>query len=166
MMRIISLIFVVACGLLCGCHKTIMELPSDLRGLYKGTYAVTNNYGTDKATTFEGPVTFAFGRDFTIAYLRTLGHKEPIGEDIDYLCIGEKPLLPPQGGGKYSILDGWIILTDTANRTADMDWLPIILTGYFEHSFDGKNLTMTQNNRTYGRFHKIVLVKEKFGETS
>jgi len=111
---------------------------------YINPFFVQNNgvhcYNTDSSFTDSGPATFIF-------------------TDTSYSCWGEKYLLPPSGGGKYSIIDDKMVLNDTSYHTAEFDWT-LILNGEFDYWFDGKNLRLEQSDRAHNRRHKILLVRE------
>ncbi len=109
-------------------------------GCYKGTYSITHYYNTDSSFTDSGPATFIF-------------------TDTSYSCWGENYLLPPSGGGKYSIIDDKMVLNDTAPHTAEFDWT-LILNGEFDYWFDGKNLRLEQFDRAHNRHHKFLIVRE------
>lgn len=137
---VLSVASAAFCFLLGGCQ--IGNEPSrtqDLQGVWEGTYTRTDHFGTDSALTQEGSATFRF-------------------TGTEYSCYGEEFYLPPGGAGNYRISDSKIILTDLAGHTAEFDW-SLILSGEFDYSFDGKNLTLTQHDTKRERFHRATLTK-------
>ena len=139
-----------------GCNWNEGEQP-DITGIYRGTYTIIQNFGTDSSLTNQDSIIFTFGQYITLSFLRNKGNK--VFDNIEYYYIGDKPFLPPTGGGKYSNNGGKIILNDSIMHIALFDW-SLILQGQFDYSFDGKNLIMVQNDLQYKRFHKLILSKQ------
>lgn len=109
-------------------------------GTYNGTYSIIHHYNTDGSFANSGPATFIF-------------------TDTSYSCRGKEYLLPPSGGGEYSIIGEIMVLNDMVPHTAEFDWT-LILNGEFDYWFDGNNLRLEQIDAIHNRHHLIFLVKE------
>lgn len=103
-------------------------------GTYNGKFSITSN-GIEES----GNVTFIF-------------------TDSTYSCVPKTPLLPPLGSGIYEKTDKTIRLRDTAVHPANFDW-SLILNGFFDYTFNGTSLKMTQNDSVNNRNRVIDLVR-------
>ena len=133
-LALITGILIISCG---------TEPTSTIDGNYKGVYSITHNYGTDSAYTLRGNITFEFSKG-------------------QYKYEGEKLHLPPGGLGEYIVVveTSKIILVDYGRYKANID-PRLLLNGSFDYSFNGENLTLTQEAKQYSYFHKIVLNKQR-----
>jgi len=105
-----TFIFIFMCCLNCnksGLHDIFQP------ATYNGTYSITHNFNTGSSFTESGPVTFIF-------------------TDTSYHCYGEEYLLPPSGGGEYSIIGEIMVLNDMVPHTAEFNWT-LILNGEFHY---------------------------------
>ncbi len=127
----ITSIFLISCG--------SVEPTSVIDGNYEGVYSITHNYGTDSAYTLHGKIIFEFfkGR---------------------YEFVPENPLIPPRGKGIYRLARRKIVLINQLGYTADVN-LNLILNGYFNYSFNGERLFLTQEDKNLNRFHSINIYR-------
>lgn len=65
--------------------------------------------------------------------------------------------MPPAGRGSYSVHGTIITLTDNIAHTAELDWT-LILNGDFDYSFNGKTLTLAQDDTRFHRYRTITLL--------
>lgn len=127
----------VAVALLClicfGCDDDPLNL-GIREGVYTGVFTIRESDGTEQS----GGVTFTF-----------TAHT--------YSCVPDERYLPPSGAGTYRTYNNTLVLTDmVAIHTAEFD-LTQILGGEFSFSFDGRTLTLGQNDKKYNRVRTIVL---------
>ena len=130
MVKIVTAIIV--CAFCSGCDEVPLNL-AIRNGTYVGTFTIRQPDGTEQS----GGVTFIFN-----------------GER--YSCFPEKYYLPPSGAGTCYSRGNTVTLTDNVAHTAEFDWT-LILGGDFNFSFDGKTLTLTQNDTKYNRYRTIIL---------
>jgi len=130
----VTSIFLVSCG--------SVEPDSVIDGNYVGTYSITHNYGTDSAYTLHGEITFEFSKG-------------------SYKYLGTKYSLPPESGGRYSIVRiRKIFLRDNGIHPADID-PNLLLKGVFDYSFDGERLILEQQDNKYKYYHRLYLNKKE-----
>jgi hypothetical protein len=118
--------------LACGCAS----VPATV---YRGTYTRSWVDAAGQTQQATGPVTFE------------------LRDDGRYRVRGEKPDLPPAGGGRFDRADNTIILHDLAPPRAGFD-LSQILGGTFEVAADDGSLVLTQEN-LWGHSHLLLLEK-------
>ncbi|MDM7915830.1 MAG: hypothetical protein QUU85_11310 [Candidatus Eisenbacteria bacterium] len=126
-MALSLLVLIVGCS-----HATRRgPLPPQHRidGAFAGTIALTG------ADIREGPVRIEF-------------------HEGRYQVQGSKDLAPPSQGA-YT-LDRRLLLEDQGVHTAEFDWT-LILKGWFDYAFDGRELILEQHDVAHGRHRRIVL---------
>ena len=134
------LVFILsAFYLIAGCDSTDQPL-HNIEGVYKGTYSITHNVGTDSIKKMQGAVTFEFTK-------------------TTYHYYGEEYLLPPAGAGKYTYTNSYISLVDTALHSDEFD-PSLILHGNFAYYYNQKELKLTQSDLLHRRFHELNLTKQ------
>lgn len=135
--RLLLLVRTAAVVLICVVCSSCDDDPLNLgirEGVYTGLFTIRQSDGTEQS----GGVTFTF-----------TAHT--------YSCVPDERYLPPRGAGTYRTYNNTLVLTDmVAIHTAEFD-LTQILGGEFSFSFDGKTLTLGQNDQKYNRVRTIVL---------
>lgn len=129
---VMSISIVLISAICSGCEGDTLNM-GIREGVYAGVFTIRQSDGTEQS----GLVTFTFGAS-------------------TYSCLPDKPYLPPSGAGTFHSYNNTIVLKDNVGHTAEFDWT-LILNGEFSFSFDGKTLTLTQNDQKYKRYRIIVL---------
>jgi hypothetical protein len=127
----VTSIFLISCG--------SVEPDSVIDGNYVGTYSITHNYGTDSAYTIKEEITFEFYKG-------------------KYQCFSDNPIVPPKGSGIYRLARKKIVLINKLGYTADVN-LDLVLNGYFDYSYNGNELILTQENTNLKYYHILKLSK-------
>ena len=125
-------IVVISLAFYSGCDDSGYTLPFR-DGTYIGTFSIRNQDGSEQS----GGATFTF-------------------RDGSYSCIPEERYLPPSGAGSFAVHGTIVTLTDNVAHTAEFDWT-LILNGDFVYAFDGKTLTLTQDDTKFHRFRTIKI---------
>ncbi len=116
---------------LSGCDKDDINL---IEGIYKGTFTVTYNSGTQTGQTT----------------LELMNGK--------FSCSGNSNRIPAGGSGTYTFDNGKITFSDENFWTADFDW-NLILNGQYDYTFDGKKLKISADKIGVGHY-KFDLKKQ------
>jgi len=144
--NLIAIIAVMAATMVgvngCGPKKVAPVDPAiAIQGTYAGKYFITHDAGTNDEHVEQGGV--------RVSLWNGRYDMRPIVKN-----------LPPAGKGTYKVDSGKVEFVNTSMHTADFDWT-LILRGWFEYTLEGSQLTMTQNETSRGRYHRLELTRQE-----
>jgi hypothetical protein len=116
--------FFLITTLLSSCKKDDLEIND---GTYKGTFTVTYNSGTQ------------------------IGQTTLELNNGKFSCSGNTNRIPAGGSGTFSSDNKKITFNDENTWTANFDW-NLILSGKYDYTFDGKNLTISVDKNGVGNY--------------